>query len=145
MKKVIIGILLIVIIIVIGFGTWYNKNIQNLKEIKNFNSNFEEYIDKEITGVDLTTVINKAIENNNKQKIEKNSDGTYKNNNKTSIEIIIKPTKDGKSYPMEAFEKVGIREFTNSFGGVIFKSTKVEYHSNGRISKIYYEASDNLD
>lgn len=139
MKKVIIGIVLVVAIIVIGFGTWYKTNLQNLKDIKNFNEGFEEYIDKEITGVDLTTVINKAIENNNIQKIEKNSDGTYKNNNKNSIEIIIKPTKEGNSYPMEAFEKVGIREFTSNFGGMVFKSTKVEHHANGRISKIYFE------
>ena len=40
---------------------------------------------------------------------------------------------------MEAFEKVGIKEFTKNFGAVIFKSTKVEYHDNGKISKIEFE------
>lgn len=40
---------------------------------------------------------------------------------------------------MEAFEQVGIKEFTKSFGGMVFKSTKVEHHENGRISKIYFE------
>lgn len=37
-----------------------------------------------------------ALENNNNFEIEKNKDGTYKNNKKNSIEIIIKPTKERK-------------------------------------------------
>ena len=87
----------------------------------------------------VLTVVNKAIENNNQYEIKKNSDGTYKNDGKNSIEIIIKPTKDGKYFPMEAFEKVGMRDFTKSFGGAIFKSTKIEYHDNGKISKIQFD------
>ena len=139
MKKAIIGIILATVVIVAIFGTWYNKNMQELKDIKKFNEGFKEYIDKEITGVDLTTVLNKAIENNNKNKIEKNSDGTYIEDDNNSIKILVKPTKDGKYYPMEAFEKVGMMDFTKNFGGLVFKSVKVEYHLNGRISKITYE------
>ena len=40
---------------------------------------------------------------------------------------------------MEAFEMTGMKEFTQKFSSVIFQSTKVEYHKNGRISKIYFE------
>lgn len=40
---------------------------------------------------------------------------------------------------MEAFEKVGMKEFTKSFGSASFKSVKVEKHENGRISKIIFE------
>ena len=139
MKKVVIGILLTFIIIIALFFTWYNKNLNELRDIKKFNSEFECFIDKEVNGVDLTTVVNKAIENNNQYEIKKNSDGTYQNDGKNSIEIIIKPTKDGKYFPMEAFEKVGMRDFTKSFGGAIFKSTKIEYHNNGKISKIQFD------
>lgn len=139
MKKVVIGILLTGLIIIALFFTWYNKNLNELRNIKKFNSEFEGFIDREVTGVDLTTVVNKAIENNNKYEVKKNSDGTYENDGKNSIEIIIKPTKDGNSFPMEAFEKVGMKDFTKSFGGAIFKSTKIEYHKNGKISKIQFE------
>ena len=139
MKKVIIGILLTGLIIIALFFTWYNKNLNELRNIKKFNSEFEGFIDREVTGVDLTTVVNKAIENNNKYEVKKNSDGTYENDGKNSIEIIIKPTKDGNSFPMEAFEKVGMKDFTKSFGGAIFKSTKIEYHDNGKISKIQFD------
>ena len=96
MKKVVIGILLIVVIIIVTFFTWYSKNLQILKNIKNFNSEYEEFLNKKITGVDLTTIINKALENNNSYEIEKNSDGSYKNDGKNSIQIMIKPTKERK-------------------------------------------------
>ena len=139
MKKVIIGILFVIVILIALFFSWYKKNLNELKNIKNFNSEFEGFLNRDVTGVDLTTVINKAIENNNKFEIEKNSNGTYKNDEKNSIEIIIKPTEDGNSYPMEAFEKVGIKDFTKNFGGAIFKATKIEYHKNGKISKIQFD------
>lgn len=139
MKKVVIGILLIVVIVVIGFTTWYRHNLQELNNIKDFNNDYESYLDKQITGVDLTTIMNKAIENNNQYEIRKNKDGTYKENQTSSIEIMIKPTENGKFYPMEAFEKVGMKEFTKNFGSLIFQSSKLEYHENGRISKIYFE------
>lgn len=139
MKKVIIGILFVIVILIALFFSWYKKNLNELKNIKSFNSEFEVFLNRDVTGVDLTTVINKAIENNNKFEIEKNSNGTYKNDEKNSIEIIIKPTEDGNSYPMEAFEKVGIKDFTKNFGGAIFKSTKIEYHKNGKISKIQFD------
>ena len=144
MKKVILGILLIVVISVSIFFSWYKNNLQSLKEVKKFNSQFEEYLNKNITGVDLTTVLNKAIENNNKYKISKDSNGKYINDNNYYIDIIIKPVEGGKSFLMEAFEKVGIKEFTKSFGGIVFKSKKIEYHKNGRISKIYFEIQ-NID
>lgn len=97
MKKGIIGILLIVVSIIIIFFVWYNRNLNELKEIKSFNSKYEEFLDKEILGVDLTTVINMALENNSQYAIAKNKDGTYKDDKKYSIAIIIKPTETRKS------------------------------------------------
>jgi len=40
---------------------------------------------------------------------------------------------------MEAFEIVGMKEFTKDFGGILFQSTKINYHKNGRIAEIYFE------
>ena len=139
MKKVIIGILLAVGIAVILFVTWYNRNAQTIREVQNLNTEFEGYLNRTITGVDLTTIMNKAIENNNQYEVPKNSDGTYQDDQKYSIQILVKPTEEGKFYPMEAFEKVGMKDFTKNFGGLVFQSQKVEYHTNGRVSKIYFE------
>ena len=119
------------------------KIFGELKEVKKFNSQFEDFVDREINGVDLTTVMNRALENNNKYEIEKDSKGVFKDDNKNSIKIMIKPEVDGKTFPMEAFEMVGMKDFTRNFGNALFKSTKVKYHKNGRISEINYEIIDN--
>ena len=96
MKRVIIAILLAVIAIVILFTSWYNKNIEILQDTKKFNSEYENYLKDNITGVDITTIINKAIENNNINNIPKNKKGMYENDGNKSIEIMIKLTKDRK-------------------------------------------------
>ena len=93
-KKVVIGIIIICVIIVALFFGWYNKNIQVLKNIENFNNEFESYLGKEITGVDLTTIINKALENNLKNNVKKDDKGIYIDNKNNSIQIMIKPTKE---------------------------------------------------
>ena len=42
-------------------------------------------------------------------------------------------------YPMESFYTAGINDFTKYFGSINFKSTKVNYHENGKISSITFE------
>ncbi len=121
------------------FSSGIIKIFGEIKDTKKFNSQFEDFIDTDINGVDLTTIINKALENNNKYEIKRNSKGVYENDNKNSIEIMVRPEENSNIYPMEAFEKVGLKDFTKNFGNALFKSTKVEYHKNGRISKIIYE------
>lgn len=96
MKKIIICFLFIFAIIVILFTIWYKQNVQYLNKIKNFNKEFEIYLDKEISGVDLTTIMNKAIENNSQYNLKKNIDGTYKNDGKNSIQIFVMPTQKRK-------------------------------------------------
>ena len=139
MKKIIIWIFLITIVIISVFFNWYKKNLKILEDVRSFNSQFDVSLNDEVNGVDLTTVINKAMENNNQYKIEKNSKGVFKDDGKNSIKIMIKPTKDGNMFPMEAFEMVGMSDFTKNFGSAIFKVTNIEHHKNGRISKIEYE------
>ena len=94
MKKIVFGILIVFIVAISIFLVWYNRNLQNLRDIKAFNEEFEGFLDREITGVDITTIINKAIENNNQNEIKKDSNGRYINDEKNSIEIIVKPTKE---------------------------------------------------
>lgn len=119
------------------------KSFGEINDTKKFNSQFEDFINKEINGVDLTTIVNKALENNNKNEIEKDSKGVFKDDQKSSLKIMIKPAENGNVYPMEAFEKVGLKDFTRNFGNAIFKSTSVKYHKNGRISEIVYEIQNN--
>lgn len=46
---------------------------------------------------------------------------------------------------MEAYEKVGMKDFTKNFGGLVFNSEKIEHHKNGRISKIYFVVKSKIN
>lgn len=103
MKKTIVVILIIIIFSFILFLSWYNKNIQIINEIKKFNSEYDFFLNKDITGVELTTIINKSLENNNKYNIKKDKNGIFVDDGKYSIEILIKPIKDRKDISYGSF------------------------------------------
>ena len=48
------------------------------------------YLNKLITGRELTTVINKAVDNNEKNKVSKDKNGFYLDDNENSINIDVK-------------------------------------------------------
>ena len=63
MKKLAI-FFLIIVIIVVGISYVYLNYKANYYETKKSNNQFEEYYQKEFYGADVTTIINKAIDNN---------------------------------------------------------------------------------
>lgn len=140
MKKtfILIFTILIVIMIIIFVNI---QNIQkNKQKILNFNSEFEYYCKGEILGTDITTLINKAINENEKNEIQKDEKSYYLENEENSIKIFIKMKAAENIYPMENFYKAGINDFTKYFGSVKFKSTDKKYHKKtGQISEIYFE------
>ena len=77
MKRIICIILVIVICIVISIAYAYSGYKKEYNEVQNFNSNFSQYIDKEFYGNELATIINRAIDNNEKNKIPKDLNGRY--------------------------------------------------------------------
>ena len=91
---------------------------------------FEQFTKKEITGVDVTTVLNKAIDNNEQYKISKKDNNIYENDGKYSIQICIKLEEEGNYYPMEALEQIGVLGFTKAYATALFKMTNIEYHEN---------------
>jgi uncharacterized protein YxeA len=141
MKKVIIFLILVLIVIASIFFGWYNNNVQALNEINKFNLEYENKTEGNITGVDLTTLLNKSIDNNERYSVERNSDGTFEDDGKYSIKIYVQLVADESYFPMEALEQSekGINGFTSAYGAAIFKCQKKEYHTNGRISELYFE------
>ena len=103
------------------------------------NKNKKYYCNKQILGTDITTLINKATDNNEKNNIQKDEKGLYLPNNENSIKIYIKMKFTENIYPMESFYTASINDFTKYFGGINFKSSKIDYHENGRISSITFE------
>lgn len=145
MKKYIIFIFTILIIIVSIFFYWYTNLSKENRLTKQYNSEYEIYTNKEIKGTDLTTIINKAINNNERYSVSKDEKGLYNSSDENSIKIFIKIEKDSDFYPMEAFyltndtEYKSINSFRKAFGSANFKCTSIEYHNNNRISKIFFE------
>ena len=139
MKKTIILLSIVVIIIAIVYFNYINYQKENNAILK-YNLQYEENFLKEIYGTGLTTIINKVINNNEKNNVEKGQDNKYINNGTDSINIEIKMTDTDKVYTMEFLYNGGIEKFVQYYGDIQFKCTKIEYHKKtGKVSYLYFE------
>ena len=142
MKKSLLTIFIIFLVIMaILFGKFMSIKKQN-SEIKKFNSGYEFYNRNDLCGLDITTVINKAIDNNEKYNVKKDKNGIYIED-KNSIKIEVKMIINNKTYSMENIRKIGMESFTEFFGEVGFKCIDIEYHKqNGKVSKMIFESTE---
>ena len=139
MKKTLILIVTLILVIVMIVVVKINDIQKQKQEILKYNKEFEYYCNKQILGTDITTLINKAIDTNEKNDVEKTEKDLYIPNKENSINIYIKMKFTENIYPMESFYKAGINDFTKYFGSINFKSIEVNYHENGKISSITFE------
>lgn len=140
MKKL-LGILIILFLIII-FSIYALKiNKQNSKRVlENYNKEYEIYLNKTIYGTDLATIINKAINQNEKEQIQKNEKNYYIENGENSIKIEIKMTITDKTYPMEEIYNKDTAEFVKHFSTEEFKCTEIQYHKKtGKVRKMIFE------
>ena len=142
MKKSII--IFLVILIILGITSIFvinkYKAIQVQKqEIAKFNMQYEEYNTENLNGLDITTLINKAVSNNEKYEIPKDENNMYILDDEYSIEIYV--TMNQNTHKMEKINNLGIEAFIEYFGGVGFNCTDVKYHEkSGRIASMTFEA-----
>lgn len=141
MKKTIIFILCIVIIIVSIFWVKYINYQSEQNQIKEENLEYETYFNKQIQGIELTTVINRAVNNNEKNSVSKDEQGFYRKDDNHSIQIDIKIIDNDKDmiYKMETFYKGGMEKFIGYYGEIYFECTKIDYNSKGRVSYLVFE------
>lgn len=139
MKKVIVFLIIVLVIVVTIYAMYFNyKSTYN--NIKKDNIEFEYYDQKELYGIDIATLINKAINNNIEYNVQKDSDGKYIENNENSIKIDIYILDNNKTYDMETIYNGGINKFVENYNKIKFKCTKIEYHNvTKRVKKIYIE------
>ena len=144
MKKVFIFLIIILIIVaIIGFNYFSYKN--EYKIIQNENAEFEEYKDKEVYGLSVATIINKVIDKNTKNKIEKDEKGNFIQNDENSIEVEIHIVENEKEYnlQMEQIYNSGVEQFVQYYGNIKFKCSKIEYHEKtGRVKYILFEQQE---
>lgn len=139
MKKLAIFFLAIIIIIV-GISYVYLNYKSNYYTAKRENEQFQSYDGQEIYGTELTTIINKAVDNNQKNEVQKDNKGKYINNDNNSIHIEIKMLNNDKIYTMETLYGGGMDKFVQYYSDIKFKCTKIEYHkSSSRIKYMLFE------
>lgn len=127
MKKIAVFFLIIVIIIV-GISYIYLNYKANYNNAKKENMKFDSYYNQEISGVELTTIINKAYDNNIINEIQKNNKGKFLENDSNSINIDIKMLDNDETYNMETLYSGGMEKFIQYYGQVRFKCIKIDYH-----------------
>ena len=129
MKKIAI-IFIIIILIICTIFAMYISYKANYNISKKSNLSFEKYLNEEVYGSELATVINRAIDRNEKNEVEKNNKGIYQNNDTNSINIEIKMLDDDTIYQMETFYRGGIQNFINYYNNIKFKCVDIKYHSS---------------
>jgi len=139
MKKNII-VFLVILILILSI-IYVNINIVQKKklEVDAFNKGFTSYNKSELMGIEVVTLINKAISNNEKYGVERDENGFYiDDDNRLEIIVIF----NEKSYQMERIDAVGIESFIEYFGSVKFECIDVKYHESGKVSEMTFLAKN---
>lgn len=135
MKKIIAFLILIATILVLLVIKFYDYKAEYSK-IKGRNVQYESYYQKELSGIDVATIVNRAVNDNETNNIKKDSKGFYIDNQADSIKVEVKITDNDTIYSMETLYNGGMANFVKYYGNIDFECTKIDYHS--KTKKIKY-------
>ncbi len=147
MKKnliILISALLIICVFVVYFVINY-RNMQMETQINN--KEYIEYEDKTIVGTTLVSLINKTVDNNEKNNIEKDDQNVYIENDENSVKIYIyflDLKKDNEyiktPYTMEQIYNNDTENFIRLYGTSNFHCTNIDYHEKtGNVKSLTFE------
>ena len=140
MKKGIILILVIVTIVIAIFSYYYFVYQRNYKIALQENRQYDSYYQQQISGTDLASLVNKAIDDNTKNEVTKDHKGKYVENTTNSVRIDIKFTDDDSIHTMEEIYQGGINTFVQYYSQIKFQCTKVGYHqSTHKVKYLFFE------
>lgn len=140
MKKLNLSLLAISIIIISIVGIKYYSYMIERNNLMKENAEYEQYLDKEVYGIDIASLINRIVNLNEKNEIEKDANGIYIQNDEDSIEVEIYMEDNETTYKMEVFYNAGTEQFLQYYGNIKFKCSKIEYHKNtGKIKYMLFE------
>lgn len=139
MKK--IAVFFIIIIAIVSSITYLYFNYKaSYNSAQKENAKFEMYKDKEILGSELTTIINKAVDTNEKNEVRKDNKGKYIDNGTNSINIDIKFIDDDVIYNIEKIYQSGTDTFLYYYRDINFKCSDVQYHTaTGKVKYMQFE------
>lgn len=127
-KILIILFVFFIILIISIYGVYtYRTNISNSQKI---NNEYKKYYNVQVLGNELISIINRTIDINEKNKITKNEQGQYIENNNNSIKLYVSfiYKDDYKKLEMEKISQNGIDNFMKVYGAASFKCTEITYH-----------------
>lgn len=135
MKKIGILICTLVIVIVAVIGVNIYSYNERLKATEKDNKNYQSYYNVEVLGSDVGSLINKILDTNSKNNIQKDENGK-----EISISVTIKFLELDKNISIEAIEKQGVDRFIKNFGAETFKCTEIEYYPNAKgVKSMHFE------
>ena len=135
MKKIGILICTLVIVIVAVIGVNIYSYNERLNATEKNNKNYQSYYNVEVLGSDVGSLINKILDTNSKNNIQKDENGK-----EISISVTIKFLELDKNISIEAIEKQGVDRFIKNFGAETFKCTEIEYYPNAKgVKSMHFE------
>lgn len=143
MKRIIVYILLLVVLVIALFTGKYMDYKREKGIIKEYNLQYESYLNKQILGTELTTFINIAVDNNERNKVLKDENGFYIQNDTTSIEIEVKILDNDKTYKMETLYNGGMTTFVSHYNAIYFECINISYNNKGRVNYVLFEQKTN--
>lgn len=139
MKKTVISIVCIMLVILaLVIGKYLNYRAK-YNEIKEENLQYEYYYKKEIYGTEIATVVNKAVNQNEKNEVPKNENGKYIQNNINSIKVEIHMSDNETLYDMETLYNGGMTTFVQYYNSIKFTCTEIIYNDEGTVKYMYFE------
>lgn len=139
MKK--FAIFLAILVIIVAQVVYMYISYQNEKNtIENENKIYESYLNTQKNGIAIATIINKAMDSNYKNNIEKDNKGRYISNDTNSVNIDFKMLDNDEIYNMETIFNGKVEVFASYYGNIQFRCTKIDYHKKtGKVKYLLFE------
>ena len=141
MKKVIL-IFGIGIAIISSIYYLYMTYSAEQRVVRRENRQFEQFMGREnISGNQMATIMNKAMDRNNRNNVEIDRNGMVVENNTNSIRIQIRMTDIDETFNMESFyNNNNMVQFRELFSTQTFRGVEIQYHeATNRVRYMLFE------
>ena len=139
MKKYLKFFIIIIAILFLICFNYIKYKISKNRRIS-FNMYFINNYEKEISGTEMASIINKYINENENNSILKDENGLYIDDKENYIEIQIKFKDNENTIKFEKIYNAGVSKFVDLYSDAKFKLKKVEFHNkSNRVKIAYYE------
>lgn len=146
MKKIIILIIIAVTIVISMVFVNYTEYKTKQNEVNKINKEFTIYENNIMQISSVITIMNKAIQLNTENNIQKDENNFFIENEQNSIKVFLEIKSRGSIIPMEDLilgKKSSMEKVSFAFSDMLFQIDKIEYHEKtGQVKKIIILAKE---